>query len=153
MRVRRTEKDENVLKYPFSELQDVCYGYTKSMVQVSEIMKNTSGQQIGLEDEIRILENQFTYIDGDTEVTCHVDQYKMMEPGKEYILYLCYSEQDEWYYLLSGLQGKVPVSEEEEILFPASQITYYVNQPKMEEGSEMQRVMEEIRKDSLVKYN
>ena len=153
VRVKKTEKEENVVEHPEKERPDIFFGYTKSMVEVEQIMKNTSGQKIDIGDEIQILENQFTEMDGDTKVTYHLERYKMMEAGHEYILYLRSSQEKEGYGILGALQGKVPVSEEEDLLFPVSQITYYENQPKVEEDPELLRVMEEVRKKSLEKYN
>lgn len=149
VKVMRTDKSENVVK-TLATGTDMPYGYTKSMVKVTEIMKNTSGQSIEIAEEIQILENQYTYMEDGTKVTCHVNNYKMMEPGNEYILYLEYSESDEWFVILSGLLGKVPVSEEE-VLFPSSRITFYKNQPK-EDDSYTRDIMEKIRKESLERY-
>lgn len=149
VKVMRTDKSENVVK-TLATGTDMPYGYTKSMVKVTEIMKNTSGQSIEIAEEIQILENQYTYMEDGTKVTCHVNNYKMMEPGNEYILYLEYSESDEWFVILSGLLGKVPVSEEE-VLFPSSRITFYKNQPK-EDDSYTRNIMEKIRKESLERY-
>lgn len=119
---------------------------------VEELMKNSSGREMAVGDEIPVLENQFTYTDGEgTRVTCHVERYKMMEPGNEYFLYLYYSEHDQWFVILSGLLGKVPVSENEEVLFPASEISLFSGQ-QAEEDSETKRVLEEIREESLAKY-
>ena len=80
VRAERTETAENVVKD--LGVPNTQYGYTLSMVKVNEIMKNTSGRDMAVGDEIRVLENQFTYVDDEnTKVTCHVNQYKMMEPG------------------------------------------------------------------------
>lgn len=153
VRVRKTEKEENIVVHPEPEKQEICYGYTKSMVKVEQIMKNTSGQQIAIGDEIQVLENQFTNIDEDTKVTYHVEQYKMMEVDHEYILYLDYSEKEQWYGILGVLQGKIPVAEDEDILFPISSITFHEGQTQREEDIEMQEFMKDIRKSSLEKYN
>lgn len=152
VRAERTETAENVVKD--LGMPDTQYGYTLSMVTVNEIMKNTSGHDIAIGDEICVLENQFTYVDDEnTRVTCHVNQYKMMEPGNEYFLYLYYSENDEWYVTLSGLLGKVPVSETEDLLFPAEKITFFQNQAAEKDDSYTQELLESIRKESLEKYN
>lgn len=152
VRAERTETAENVVKD--LGMPNTQYGYTLSMVTVNEIMKNTSGHDIAVGDEIRVLENQFTYVDDEnTRVTCHVNQYKMMEPGNEYFLYLYYSENDEWYVTLSGLLGKVPVSETEDLLFPTKEITFFQNQAAETDDSYMQELLENIRKESLEKYN
>lgn len=150
VRVEKTEKEENVVKD--MGVPNMWYGYTKSLVKVTEIMKNTSGRDIEIGDELLILENQFTYTDEEnTNVTCHVNQYKMMEPGKEYFLYLRYSEHDSWYVILSSLFGKVPVSETEEVLFPANKVTTFTGQP-IEEDSSTKQILEKIREESLDKY-
>ena len=152
VRVERTETAENVIKS--LGIPDAWYGYTLSMVKVNEIMKNTSGRDIAVGDEIRVLENQFTYEDDEnTRVTCHVDQYKMMEPGNEYFLYLFYSEHDEWYVILSGLFGKVPVSETEDVLFPIDEITFFQKQAVEDDDSYTRELLEDIRRESLEMYN
>lgn len=152
VRVERTETAENVIKS--LGIPDAWYGYTLSMVKVNEIMKNTSGRDIAVGDEIRVLENQFTYEDDEnTRVTCHIDQYKMMEPGNEYFLYLFYSEHDEWYVILSGLFGKVPVSETEDVLFPIDEITFFQKQAVEDDDSYTRELWEDIRRESLEMYN
>lgn len=152
VRAERTETAENVVKD--LGVPNTQYGYTLSMVKVNEIMKNTSGRDMAVGDEIRVLENQFTYVDDEnTKVTCHVNQYKMMEPGNEYFLYLYYSENDEWYVTLSGLLGKVPVSETEDVLFPAEEITFFQNQAVEDDDSYTRELLEDIRRESLEKYN
>jgi hypothetical protein len=152
VRVERTETAENVIKS--LGIPDAWYGYTLSMVKVNEIMKNTSGRDIAIGDEIRVLENQFTYVDDEnTRVTCHVDQYKMMEPGNEYFLYSYYSENDEWYVILSGLLGKVPVLETEDVLFPIDKITFFQNQAVEDDDSYTRELLEDIRRECLEKYN
>lgn len=127
LHVEKTEKEDNIVKDMGAP--DTWYGYTISTVQIKEVMKNSSGREMAVGDEIPVLENQFTYTDGEgTRVTCHVERYKMMEPGNEYFLYLYYSEHDQWFVILSGLLGKVPVSENEEVLFPASEISLFSGQ-------------------------
>lgn len=146
----KTEKEENVVKD--MGVPDTWNGYTKSMVRVKEIMKNTSGREISIGEEIPVLENQFTYTDDEnTKVTCHINQYKMMEPGNDYFLYLYYSENDGWYVILSGLFGKVPVSETEDVLFPTEEITFFQNQ-SAEESMDTQSILEIIREESLSRY-
>ena len=86
-------------------------------------------------------------------MTCHVDQYKMMEPGNEYFLYLFYSEHDEWYVILSGLFGKVPVSETEDVLFPIDEITFFQKQAVEDDDSYTRELLEDIRRESLEMYN
>lgn len=153
VRVERTEEQENVIKdmgVPYT-----YYGYTKSMVEVKEIIKNLSEQSIEIGDNIQILENQFFYIDEEgTKVTCHVNHYKMMEPGNEYILYLKYSNSDEWFAILTGLFGKIPISEKEELVFPSSEVTFFNGQPHQDgDDSYVKEIMEKLRKETMEQYN
>lgn len=152
VRVEKTEEEENVIKdvgVPYT-----YYGYTKSMVEVKEVMKNLSEQSIEIGDNIQILENQFFYTDEEgTKVTCHVNHYKMMEPGNEYILYLKYSKEDEWFAILSGVFGKIPISEDEELVFPSSKVTFLDGQPQQDgDDSYEKQIMEKIREESLEQY-
>lgn len=153
VKVTKTREEENIVKNMGEP--DTNYGYTESMVQVEEIRKNISGQDIEVGDKIKILENQFYYIDADgTKVNCHVNQYKKMEPEQEYILYLRYSEQDSWFYILSGLFGKVPVSENEELIFPASKATFFQGQSYEEDADEYEKnIMENIREETLKEWD
>lgn len=151
LRVEKTENEKNValkLSGP-----DMYHGYTISQVKVKEIIKNTSGKEISLQDEIPVLENQFTYVDSQKrQVTCHMNRYKMMEYGNEYYLYMHYSEHDGWWVILSGLLGKVPVSLEEDILFPASKITTYNRGTDIEQTT-LEKLVEKLRIESIEKYN
>ncbi len=151
IKATRTSKEDNACNLA-SDQQPPHYGYTTSMVQVEEIKKNTSGQPIKAGDELRILERQFSYLDGDTIVICHLNQYKMMEPGREYILYLYYSQTDDWYVMPGAMQGKIPVSQEEDLLFPASQATGDGDLPEPEENSQIYQAMKNIQKYTLEKW-
>ena len=146
----KTEREENVANNLGGP--DHYWGYTISQVQVQEIMKNTSGLALAVGDEIPVLENQFTYRNThNIAVTCHVDRYQKMQPGSQYFLYLRYSASDGWYVILSGLFGKVPVSAEEPVLFPADKLTLAKGQTA-EDGADVQQILETIRQESLELY-
>lgn len=152
IKAKRTSKEENICQNPQSAQQDVPYGYTTSMVQVEEIKKNTSSQPIKAGDELRVLEHQFSYMEGDTKVTCHLHQYKMMEPGREYILYLYYSQPDEWYVMPGAMQGKIPVSQDEDLLISASQFTGGKDSPPPKEDSQLYQAMKNIQTYTYEKW-
>ena len=122
VKVKKTEKEKNVSEY--LGVEDFYHGYTLSDVEIEVIEKNDTGKEISVGDSIRVLENQFSYKarSGNT-VVCHVNQYTMMIPDKEYYLYLEFSETDQWYVPIAGFLGKVNVDEKEDLLFPASELS------------------------------
>lgn len=151
VRAERTAQEENIAK-PLGA-PNTYHGYTISAVRVKEVLKNTSGRDIQAEDELPIIENQFTYPDGSgTQVTCHINRYQLMRPGNEYYLYLRYSENDGWYVILSGLFGKVPVAEDEPVLFPDDDLTMLSAYTAASSGSETQQILQNIRSESLERY-
>ena len=108
VRVEKTEQEENVA-VPLSA-QGAYHGYTLSEVSVKEVLTDSAGRNVQPGDRLQILENQFTYAEQDgTQATCHINRYVKMQPGKEYYLFLRYSEENGYYVILSGLLGKVPV--------------------------------------------
>ena len=76
-----------------------------------------------------------------------------MQPGKEYYLFLRYSEENGYYVILSGLLGKVPVDENEPVLFPAAELTQLSpDAGAVEENSETKQLLERIREESIARY-
>ena len=76
-----------------------------------------------------------------------------MQPGKEYYLFLRYSEENGYYVILSGLLGKVPVDESEPVLFPAAELTQLSpDAGAVEENSETKQLLERIREESIARY-
>lgn len=53
---------------------------------------------------------------------------------------------------LSGLLGKVPVSETEDVLFPTSEINFFQEQAAEEDDFYTRKLLEAIRKESLERY-
>ncbi len=139
--------DENVLQ---SSSSNHPYGYTLSNVTITNIYKNTSHQTLNINDTIPIYENQFFYEDDDgNTVTCHVNRYNKMNNNREYILYLKYSEDDSWYYILGVTFGKINVDMEEPSLVPADSITLYNGQSydnsnRQFEDNLMKQIQEEV---------
>lgn len=147
---KKTDDMQNILKGDING--GVFYGYTLSGVQVETIYKNSSGMQISEGDTLQVLENQFSYEDENgAMVTCHVNNYTMMEVDHEYILYMDYSELDRWYVIVTGLLGKVNLKDGESNRFPKEKITYFASQP-MNEADPMEELMETIRKETLDLY-
>jgi len=109
----KEESEKNVVQ-EFGN--DAYHGYTLSKVTVKKILKNETGQDVAVKESLTIIENQFTYESGNEKQVYHVNYYNKMMPGKEYILYLDYSASDKWYFIVTGMQGKIPVADDEELL-------------------------------------
>ena len=152
MRVEKTEQEENVAE-PLNA-QGAYHGYTLSEVSVKEVLTDSAGRNVQPGDRLQILENQFTYAEQDgTQATCHINRYVKMQPGKEYYLFLRYSEENGYYVILSGLLGKVPVDENEPVLFPAAELTQLSpDVGAVEENSETKQLLERIREESIARY-
>ena len=152
VRVEKTEQEENVA-VPLSA-QGVYHGYTLSEVSVKEVLTDSAGRNVQPGDRLQILENQFTYAEQDgTQTTCHINRYVKMQPGKEYYLFLRYSEENGYYVILSGLLGKVPVDESEPVLFPAAELAQLSpDAGAVEENSETKQLLERIREESIARY-
>lgn len=152
VRVEKTEQEENVA-VPLSA-QGAYHGYTLSEVSVKEVLTDSAGRNVQPGDRLQILENQFTYAEQDgTQATCHINRYVKMQPGKEYYLFLRYSEENGYYVILSGLLGKVPVDESEPVLFPAAELTQLSpDAGAVEENSETKQLLERIREESIARY-
>lgn len=153
VRVEKTEQEENVA-VPL-RAQGAYHGYTLSEVSVKEVLTDSAGRNVQPGDRLQILENQFTYAEQDgTQVTCHINRYVKMQPGKEYYLFLRYSEENGYYVILSGLLGKVPVDESEPVLFPAAELTQLSpDAGAVEENSETKQLLERIREESIARYS
>ena len=152
VRVEKTEQEENVAE-PLNA-QGSYHGYTLSEVSVKEVLTDSAGRNVQPGDRLQILENQFTYAEQDgTLATCHINRYVKMQPGKEYYLFLRYSEENGYYVILSGLLGKVPVDENEPVLFPAAELTQLSpDAGAVEENSETKQLLEGIREESIARY-
>lgn len=151
VKVKKMDDMENILKGDMRG--GVFYGYTLSDVQVERIYKNNSGMQILEGDTLQVFENQFSYEDENgTIVTCHVNNYNMMEVENEDILYMNYSESDGWYTIVTGLLGKINLDDGESNLFPAEKITYFESQPVNEKDS-TEKIMETLRRETLDLYH
>ncbi len=152
VRVEKTEREENVAE-PLNA-QGAYHGYTLSEVSVKEVLTDSAGRNVQPGDRLQILENQFTYAVPDgTQATCHINRYVKMQPGKEYYLFLRHSEENGYYVILSGLLGKVPVDENEPVLFPAAELTQLSpDAGAVEENSETKQLLERIREESIARY-
>ncbi len=146
----KTANEENVaIKLDHG---DACHGYTLSGVIVDRVIKNETESAVSPGDTITVLENQFSYTDKDANsLVYHINQYRLMEPGSKYYLFLGYSDYDKCYYVISGMFGKIPVSEDELMIYPSSEISYVEGQPK-EDDSELLQIMEQLRTQCLERY-
>ena len=147
----RTDREQETEEY-FGDSVNYYYGYTISNVKILSIIKDNSGNGLKENDWIPVIENQFTHYDNKIgkNVTYHLNQYNKMIEGNTYYLYMTYSENDQWYVPLTGLEGKINVDEDEDLLFPLSKMTGYGSD--LEESEAVLSTMKQIREDCLKKY-
>ncbi|MBU3877189.1 hypothetical protein HGO97_015390 [Faecalicatena sp. AGMB00832] len=88
-------------------------------VKISNIYKDESNQDIKIGSTISIFENEA--YDAEKNVIYHVAGYKKMGIGKEYMLFLDYSEDDNWYVPCSAIWGKYPLDSTEAILYNSNE--------------------------------
>ncbi len=86
-------------------------GYTISDVEVKEVIKNTTGDEMGNKTVIKVLENAASgTISHGQKVTYSVNGYELMKESKHYILIMDESSSDEGVYIPMGaVIGKVPL--------------------------------------------
>ena len=152
VRVERTSDAENVIEQ--IDINGHYHGWTLSIAKVKEVLKNDSGMNVARGDEIPVYEPQFTYYDKEKKanITWHINQYNMMQEGNEYILYLNYSLNDNWYYMAGGIFGKINVEADEPVLFEARKI----NLPEgntTDNDSYTIALLTKLREECLKKYN
>lgn len=106
-------------------------------VKITDLYKNESNQQIEVGSTIPIFENEA--YDDQKNITYHVANYLKMNIGKEYMLFLDYSESDNWYVPCSAIWGKYPLDNTEAILYSSnaraaetSSVNILVNQISLE---------------------
>lgn len=88
-------------------------------VKIINIYKDGSNQDITAGSIIPIFENEA--YDAEKNVIYHVAGYKKMSIGKEYMLFLDYSESDNWYVPCSAIWGKYPLDSTEVILYNSNE--------------------------------
>lgn len=122
---------------------NVNFSGTIGNVEVKEIFKNESGRNIEIGSILPVFENEA--YDASGKVTYHVANYKKMALGKEYMLFLYYSESDEWYVPLSAIWGKYPLDSSESVLFNDSKSKLFMATPA-KVVDELEQIGVEIRK-------
>ena len=113
VKVEKTSEEEPIIWR--NEHGSVYFVGTIGNVKITEIYKNESDRQLETGDTIPVFENEA--YDSKENVTYHVADYKKMSEGKEYILFLNYSDGDQWYVLCSAVWGKYPLDNSEPILY------------------------------------
>lgn len=86
--------------------------YTLSDFTISETLEGTKDSNIS--KTIKVLENEF--YDAETDTNYHIAGYSKMIINKPYVLYLTYSEENDWYIPTGVITGKIPVDEKEEVI-------------------------------------
>lgn len=125
------------------------YGYTLSDITVKDVIKNETPHELNPGDIITLLENQFRVENHSSNYTYHVNYYYNTIPGNSYILYLGYSANDGLYYITTGFQGKIPVSDDESILYSPEEDEKVDSYYDTEEYNYYASVQECIRADAL----
>lgn len=152
--VRVTKKEEKNIIVK-DGMGGVSYGYTRSKVKIEEIYKNESGEKVNINDAITVYESQFTYVDKEAKknVICHINGYLNMQEGKEYILYLMYSEGDQWFCPVAGAYGKIPVALEEDILVREEKLKNLNGSIVVNTRDEFLAELKKIQEDALKRYH
>lgn len=111
-------------------------------VKISNIYKDESNQDIKIGSTIPIFENEA--YDAEKNVIYHVADYKKMSIGKEYMLFLDYSEDDNWYVPCSAIWGKYPLDSTEAILYSSTE--------RSAEASSANSLVDQIGHEVIEKY-
>ena len=106
---------------------NVYFAGTIGNVKINEIYKNDSDRQLEIGRTIPIFENEA--YDPKENTTYHVADYKKMSVGKEYMLFLNYSDSDRWYVPCSAIWGKYPLDSSEPILYNSTEVEPVIDSP------------------------
>lgn len=142
--VRVTKESEESPIIQRDEMGNVNFVGTIGNVEVTQLYTNKSAQNIEVGDTLPIFENEA--YDSGTNTVYHVANYTKMEIGKEYMLFLTYSESDHWYVPCSAVWGKYPLNDTEAVLFSA-------DDSNVTQNSARENIMEQIGQEVLDKYN
>lgn len=97
----------------------ILYAYTLSDFQIAEVLDDKEKKR-KVYDEIKILENEF--YDSEDNVNYHIAGYNKMKVGKQYLLYLSYSEENGWYIPVGVVAGKIPLEKNEKNVFSNDEV-------------------------------
>lgn len=94
--------------------------YTLSSFKIEEIIKDQSDMIIEIDQEIKIIENE--YFDESKNTIYHIGDYIKMQNDNEYILFLNHSNSKyyDWYIPTGVTFGKIPLDPSEEVIFKDS---------------------------------
>ena len=143
----KTETEENVSKGLYGNR--FYMGYTLSDLTVKAVIKNTASHELAAGDMIKLVENQFTFKSPAGYVISHTNYYTKTSPGSSYILYLDYLAGEDTYSIVTGFQGKLPVSDEEPILFSPGENEKTDTKFNYDEYDRYTAALEGIREDAL----
>lgn len=87
--------------------------FSMAHIKVDKIIKNHDSISLDSEQMIPVLENEYQK----DSTVFHIGGYQKMELGKKYLLFLYYSEHDNWYVINGVVFGKVPTSTSESLLY------------------------------------
>lgn len=100
--------------YEFNKKGEIITSYTLSKVEVEEIIKDDANE-LDIGKNISILENEALNIM--TQQIEHRANYKKTETDKEYYLFIYKASNGEWYIPSGVTFGKIPIDENEEMLY------------------------------------
>ncbi|MDF1617918.1 hypothetical protein [Petrocella sp. FN5] len=89
--------------------------FTLSKVEIKKIIKPSENKILSKGDVIEILESE--WVDEEAKVVHHLENYKKMEKGKSYTLYLGYNEEVDNYYPIGLVCGKIPSDANEKMFY------------------------------------
>lgn len=89
--------------------------YLLSQIEIEKIYKDKTN--LGLEQGKSINVHENEEYEPEYNTIYHIDDYRKMETGKEYYLFLNYTPEYDRYYILGVHRGKIPVDDNEKIFY------------------------------------
>lgn len=89
--------------------------YLLAQIEITEVYKDGTNLALKQGRTINVHENE--EFEPANNTIFHIDDYRKMEKGKEYYLFLKYTPEYDRYYILGVHRGKVPVDTSEKIFY------------------------------------
>lgn len=107
-------KQEEINPYEFvDDTGRTVSEFSMAYIKLDQLIKSQPDRSIDGEELIPVLENEYQK----DNTVYHVGGYQKMVPGEQYLLFLNYSQDDDWYTINGVVFGKVPLDPDEALLF------------------------------------
>lgn len=93
--------------------------YLLSHIVIEKVYKDKTN--LGLEQGKKINVHENEEYEPEYNTIYHIDDYRKMETGKDYYLFLKYTPEYDRYYILGVHRGKIPVDDNEKIFYKGDQ--------------------------------